>query len=133
MKVKKLLATLILSVASLVIPLSSVLAASGWQWIDYVYITTWSPTFKKYKSDVFKSGGGYIKACFDVASTSAKDFTLYSYNPGSGNDKKVGSTIYLKNKQCAEWYVKPYVDGSNKKAELYFISTSGLSGANIWD
>lgn len=132
MKVRKLVASLILSIVTLAVPFTSVFAASGWQYIDRVHITTWNSTLNKYKSPIVHSGGGYVKVCAIVSSSTAKDFTLYSYNPGSGNDKKIGS-IYLKNGQCTQWYVAPYVDGSNKKAEIYLASSYGIAGADIWD
>jgi hypothetical protein len=122
---------MVLSVVALVIPFTSAFAASGWQYKGFYYRGVNGST------PIFTSGGGYIKICAEVANPSQQgkeDLTLYEYDPGSGNDKKIGSTKYLSDGECTTYYVQNYVDGDNHKAELYFTSNdSGDVGVDVWD
>ncbi|MCW1929523.1 hypothetical protein [Bhargavaea beijingensis] len=113
MKVKGLFAAL---AVSLIIP-ASVSASSGW---DYVG----SSNFTK-SSIIIYSTGGDFKAC----QTSGKGgyVALWENDPNNADDAVEGFMSpgrYLEPGRCAVWDVRNFVDGSNKKAELYLVKSS---------
>ena len=128
MSIKKFVATLFLSATTLLIPLSSVFAASGWQYLGFDYFHKNSSGY--YVSDVYTSDGGYFRIC--AATGSSVIYRLYEYDPDNADDYIGG--VLLKNGQCHDFYVENYRDGTNNKPELYFnVGTYSLAGGDIYD
>lgn len=62
-----------------------------------------------------ESTGGYLQFCVTAGSLST--YKLYEYDPNDA-DEYVGE-VSLTPGGCASMYVDPYVDGDNRRAELY--------------
>lgn len=120
MRLKKLGISLLLSAVAIVTPLSSAFAdTSGWQKLG---------TYNE--SQVFYSGGGYIKLCAH-APIGILQFTLYEYDPDNADDYV--TTTYLGDGDCQSIYVDKFVDGANNKAELYYKSSSNGTSVTVYD
>lgn len=119
MKLKKIGISMALASMSLAIPFTSVFAASGWQKLG---------TFKE--NQRFNSGGGYIKVCAH-SPVGILEYSIYEYDPDNADD--FVKTVYLGDGDCAKISVAKFVDGSNKKAELYYTSTSSGTSVTVYD
>ena len=120
MKLKKLGFSIALASIALAIPFTSVFADSaGWQKLG-----TYS------QSQIFYSGGGYIKFCAHVP-VGIIEFDLYEYDPDNADDY-VGTT-YLSDGECQTFNVDKFVDGTNHKAELYYHASSSGTSATVYD
>lgn len=119
MKLKKFAVSFALSVATLAVPFTSVFAESGWQKLGTYY-----------ESQVFHSGGGYIKLCAH-APVGILEFALYEYDPDNADDYV--TTTYLGDGSCQTIYVDKFVDGTNNKAELYYKSSSNGTSVTVYD
>jgi hypothetical protein len=119
LKLKKLGVSMVLTSIALAIPFTSAFAASGWQKLG---------TYNE--SQVFNSGGGYVKVCAH-APVGILEFTLYEYDPDNADDYV--DTLYLGDGSCQTVNVAKFVDGSNKKAELYYKSSSDGTSVTVYD
>ncbi len=134
MRLKKISAFILTLVCTLVIPFSAVFAADGANYIG-TYTMTYSSTLHAWKTPVVSSVGGKFKICVTSSNTASKfNYELWEYDPGttgSGRDDYIGD-VFLSSGQCYWWYVTDYIDGTNRKAELYIRTYADIpSGTKV--
>ncbi|MYY84882.1 MULTISPECIES: hypothetical protein [unclassified Streptomyces] len=76
-----------------------------------------------------------MKVCVSTREQGAKLYGLFEYDPGSSaNDQQIGTNRKQVAGGCETWDVSGYVDGSNKKAEVYLSTDdSKAHTAKFWD
>lgn len=129
------LAFIALAVA-LVVPVSSADAGGNGEWDNLgFYYLTYNSTYGFYDTANVKSTGGSVRIMSNDAYITAE---LWEYDPGSGNDDYVGEE-YLFGWEKKYFNVEKFVDGSNKRAELYVRTYDapdpgeGTNGIYFWD
>jgi hypothetical protein len=132
MGMKKLGVSLVLSVVALVTPFTSAFAAAGsWDYLgskNFYYSSNAAGNI----TDYVNSGGGNFKVCSNTLVTNL--VVLYEYDPGSGNDDKIGYAYLGGGGDCEIFSVGKYVDGDNNKAEIYaWTADSQISSVKFYD
>lgn len=133
MKFKKI-SIFTLTLICTLIPLSSVFAADLGNYLGQ-YTLRYNSTSKAYTTSVVSSVGGKFKICVTSSNTASLfNYELMEYDPGhtgSGKDDYIGS-IFLKSGQCYWWNITDYIDGTNRKAELYIRTYADIpSGTKV--
>ena len=133
MKIKKLGASLLFTAIAIVTPFSSAFAGS-WDYLGN-YSFHYNSSAGRYVTNIVNSTGGYFKFCTSQWGTSVKSYTVWEYDPDNPDDK-IASFDFLSNGDCKTIYVDNYVDGSNKRAEIYISTDSYLASStyvDMWD
>jgi hypothetical protein len=114
------------------VPFTSAFAASGCQKLGSGFTTIWSSPLSKYRTEIFHSDGGNLKVCVIANKKTTVDITLYEYDPNNPDDK-IANTTYVSGGLCVTYSVAKYVDGDNKKAEVYVASKNHNIGIDFYD
>jgi hypothetical protein len=134
MTLKKISTFILTLVCTLVIPFSSVFAADLGNYLGE-YTLRYNSTLNAYTTSTVSSVGGKFKICVTSSNTASSfNYELYEYDSGttgSGKDDYIGS-VFLRSGQCYWWYITNYIDGTNRKAELYIRSYADIpSGTKV--
>ncbi|CAM5371156.1 hypothetical protein GCM10010261_11840 [Streptomyces pilosus] len=116
------------TLAAIVVSISGATSASAadWDYLGNSYFQ-WNSTSGSYLTKKFQSAGGYFKICTTYGTPTAT-YTIWEHDPDNADDW-VGSYT-LGSEACATHYVQSFVDGTNKRAELYVETKNGTVGAN---
>lgn len=120
--------TISAALAALALSISGATSASAADW-DYLgnSFFQWNSTSGSYLTKQFQSTGGYFKICTTYGSPKAT-YTIWEYDPDNADDW-VGSYT-LGSEACATHYVQSFVDGDNRRAELFVETNNETVGAN---
>ncbi|BFO15288.1 hypothetical protein SHKM778_16760 [Streptomyces sp. KM77-8] len=133
MKFRSALVTAVGMVAVSILSATPASAAPGWQYLggsDFYPDKTGAGCH----TNRFSSGGGWIKLTYyrpGYPYTSTK-IRVYEYDPDNADDFVHEMMIY--DWTTAEVYVDDFVDGDNKKAEIYFRGPcEGAPSVHVYD
>ncbi|SHE88038.1 hypothetical protein SAMN05444392_104104 [Seinonella peptonophila] len=130
MNLKKIFVPFLSLLFALVIPFSSVFADSaGWQVLTSEKVH-YNKTLDSYITGVDNAhASGYIKVC--NWSDGGRYFYIKEYDPDKADNWI--TYAYLGKNGCNSWNIQDYVDGSNKKAEIYIQTSNSNSWFIIYD
>lgn len=87
----------------------------------------------EYLTCIKYSGGGNVKFAAYPPSGRWQCFNLYEYDPGSGNDRWILSHCLGYGRHSVAIPVGKFVDGKNKKAEIYISAGERNTYVKFWD
>ncbi|WP_431997307.1 hypothetical protein [Streptomyces fungicidicus] len=128
MKIRKALAATFGTLAMSLISISPASAdSSGWQNLgnsNFHSCGTYCHT------DVFSSGGGYVRTYLYTPSSNIKSVQVWEYDPDNADDFII--TLDLADYWYKDCYVGNFTDGSNGEAEIYYrYSDSVFTGGDF--
>jgi hypothetical protein len=133
MRLKKIITSFVMMVCALVIPLSSVFAASGYQFVGTHYTNTWSETWGGWRTVIPAEymGGDYMKIC--VGPGYPLYFDVYDYDPDNPDDLIGSKMIGGSSGGCGEFYIGGQTDGDNSEAEIYVVTSNRYTEIDFYD
>jgi hypothetical protein len=136
MSLKKTILPFLISIFTLLLPVSSAFADSaGWQRLTWES-THWNSTLNAWITGVDNAhASGYVRICNELTSEgNGRLITIKEYDPDNADDV-IATNRYLEPNTCLSYYIQPWVDGTNAQAEIYVqLSNNGAYSAfSIWD